>query len=105
MTNLDRRLELHGILSDILGDSSRCYFQPPESVKLSYPCIIYKRNTGDTQYADNAPYTFRINYQITYIDKDPDAEAIMSIAALPYCRMDRHFTANNLNHDTFALYY
>jgi hypothetical protein len=104
MTNLDRRLELHGILRDILG-TDNCYFQPPESVKLSYPCIIYKRNTGDTQYADNAPYTFRISYQVTYIDKDPDAEAIMGIAALPYCRMDRHFTANNLNHDTFNLYY
>lgn len=104
MTNLDRRLELHGILCDILGND-HCYFQPPESVKLSYPCIIYQRNTGDTMYADNAPYSFRIRYQLMYVDKDPDAETIMSLAALPYCKMDVHYSANNLNHDVFTLYY
>lgn len=104
MTNLDRRLELHRILCEILG-SSYCYFQPPESVKLHYPCIIYRRSSGDSQYADNLPYTFRISYQVTYIDKDPDSEVIVELAKLPYCKMDRHYTADNLNHDNFVLYY
>lgn len=104
MTNLDRRLELHSILCNILGNN-HCYFQPPESVKLYYPCIIYRRSTGDTKYADNAPYSFRIRYQVMYIDKDPDNEAIMELAKLPYCRMDRHYTAENLNHDVFTLYF
>lgn len=104
MTNLERRLQLHSILCRILGNNY-CYFQPPESVKLHYPCIVYKRVSGDTQYADNLPYTFRLNYQITYIDKDPDSETIIELAKLPYCRMDRHYTADNLNHDTFNIYF
>lgn len=104
MTNLERRLELDSILRGILG-SDNCYFQPPESVKLRYPCIVYTRVSGDTQYADNIPYSFRTFYKVIYIDQDPDNEVIMELAKLPYCRMGRHYTANNLNHDTFSIYY
>lgn len=104
MTNLDRRLELHQILSTILG-SAYVYFQPPESVKLHYPCIVYERSTGDTQFADNSSYIFRVCYRVTYIDKDPDNEIIQKIAALPLCRMDRSYKGDNLNHDSFVIYY
>ena len=99
-----RRLELHNILVDILG-SEHCYFQPPESVKLIYPCIVYHRNTGKSDYADNNPYRFRFNYTVTAITKDPDSDIPRKLAGLPLCRFDRHFTADNLNHDVFVLYY
>ena len=52
MTNLDRRLQFHRILCEILG-SEYVYFQPPESKKLHYPCIVYNRATGLSNYADN----------------------------------------------------
>lgn len=102
---MDRRLRLHEELCKILG-SRNVYFQPPESVKLKYPCIIYKRNNADTQYADNTSYTFQIAYQITYVDKNPDTEDILrKLSAFPKCRFDRHYTADNLNHDVFVVYY
>lgn len=104
MTNLDRRLELHQILTNILG-SAYVYFQPPESLKLHYPCIVYERSTGDTQFADNSSYIFRVSYRVTYIDKDPDNEIIQKLAALPLCRMDRSYIGDNLNHDSFVIYY
>lgn len=81
------------------------YFQPPESVKLDYPCIIYNRSSGDTQFADNKPYTFMNRYQVMVIDRDPDSEIIKKVASLPLCVMDRHYTADNLNHDLFNLYF
>lgn len=99
------RLELHEELCDLLG-SRNVYFQPPETVKLKYPCIIYERNTGDTQFANNMPYTFKVQYSVTIITKDPDTELIEKMAfRFPMCRMDRHFTTQNLNHDVFRLYY
>lgn len=104
MTNLDRRLEFHEILCGVLGNK-HVYFQPPESLKLKYPCIVYNRTTANSQYGDNRPYTFMICYQVIYIDKDPDSEVIMELAKLPYSSMDRHYTANNLNHDAFTIYY
>lgn len=101
---MDRRLELHEILCDILG-SRNVYFQPPESKKMQYPCIVYERNNGDTQFADNKPYEFRLAYDVTLIDKNPDSKVLLKIAALPLSRFNRHYTADNLNHDSFVVYY
>ena len=36
------RYELHEFLCEILG-SRNVYFQPPESVKMKYPAIVYER--------------------------------------------------------------
>lgn len=36
------RLNLHEEFATLLG-SNNVYFQPPESVKLNYPCIKYSR--------------------------------------------------------------
>ena len=81
------------------------YYQPPPSVKLKYPCIIYERRSGDTTYADNKPYRFDYSYTVTYIDPDPDSDVPLKIAELPMCKMDRCFTSDNLNHSIFVIYY
>ena len=101
---MDRRLKLHQILVDILG-SNHVYFQPPESVKLTYPCIVYQYETEDTQFADDLPYVFRRRYQVTVIDPDPDSKIPNKISQLPRCLNDRNFTTDNLNHYSFNLYY
>lgn len=101
---MDRRLELHQILTDVLG-SKNVYFQPPASVHLKYPCIIYQYETGDTQFADDLPYIFVRKYQIQVIDPNPDTDIPDKIAQLPRCLNDRNYTADNLNHYTFNIYY
>lgn len=98
------RLELHDILVSILG-SSNVYFQPPESISLKYPCIIYNRDYIKTEFADNSPYTLGKRYSVTVITKDPDSDIPDDIAAMPKCSFERHFTADNLNHDIFNLYF
>ena len=50
------RLDLHEKLVEILG-SRNVYFQPPATVKMQYPCIIYKRNVMDAAYANNSKYS------------------------------------------------
>ncbi|MCD8159451.1 MAG: hypothetical protein LUD77_11395 [Clostridiales bacterium] len=101
---MKNRLELHQILVDILG-SENVYFQPPESVKLSYPCIIYNLNNINTRNADDRHYLLTNNYTITFISKDPDSEVPYSILGLPMCSFDRSYTADNLNHWVFNIYY
>ena len=81
------------------------YFQPPENVKLRYPCIIYKRNSGKTKFANNKPYNHRMSYTVTVVDANPDSKIPAKVAALPMCTHERSFTSNNLNHDVFTLYY
>jgi hypothetical protein len=98
------RLDLHTLFESILG-STNVYFQPPESISLNYPCIIYNRDYIKTEYANNSPYTLGKRYLVTIIDKNPDSVIPDKIAAMPKCSFERHFTADNLNHDIFNLYF
>lgn len=98
------RLELHEVLCNILGNRN-VYFQPPASVKMCYPAIVYSRKSIDNTYADNSVYKQSDSYELTLIDEDPDSEYVRKISLLPTCRFDRHYTKDNLNHDTFTLYF
>ena len=62
-------------------------------------------NEIETVHADNAPYRLLDRYQVTVIYKNPDSDLPHRLAMLPMCTHDRHFTADNLNHDIFNLYY
>lgn len=101
---MDRRIDLHNILIGILG-SKNVYFQPPPSVHLKYPCIIYERTRNSTRFADNIPYSVIRQYTITVIDSNPDSEIPDRIAGLSMCTMDRTYTADNLNHYVFNIYH
>ena len=97
------RLMLQTMLEDTLG-SDNVYFQPPESMKLKYPCIVYNISNADTLYAGNIPYKFDICYQLTFMSRDPDDETRDKIAMLPMCRYDRQFKTDDMNHDVFKIY-
>ena len=98
------RTSLQEILEELLG-SDRVYFQPPESIKLKYPCIVYERSDIDVRYANNEGYKMDKRYTVTLIDRNPDSGLPDKLAMLPYCSFDRHFVSDNLYHDVFTLYY
>ena len=98
------RVDLQNVLEEILG-SRNVYYQPPESLKMNYPAIVYARKTIDNSYANNSVYKQNYAYEITVIDKNPDSEIVNKVSKLPTCRFDRHFKSDNLNHDVFTLYY
>lgn len=101
----DKRMELDLVLREVLG-SDNVYFQPPENTKIDYPCVIYARNYANARYADNNTYSFKYRYQITYIDREPDSDfPERLIQRLPMCTYDRHYTADNLNHEVLNVYY
>ena len=107
---MSRRLELHSILCEILGcpergDKCRAYFQPPANITMQYDCIRYERTKIDSEHADNIPYQLHDCYQLILIYKNPDSDLPKKIAALPMCKYERKYTADNLNHDVFNLYF
>jgi hypothetical protein len=101
---MGQRLDLQELLIDIL-QSKNVYFQPPPTVKMVYPCIVYRRDYQIARYADDLPYSRRIRYQVTVIDQNPDSGIPDKIAELPMCVYDRFYTADNLNHDVFKLFF
>lgn len=99
-----RRLELQALLEELLG-SRNVYFQPPSNIQMEYPCIIYSRNDRDIFHANNLPFHECKRYQVVAVSKDPDDELFEKMAALPMCAFNRHYTADNLNHDVYNLYF
>ena len=100
---LDDRLALHQKLVDILG-TSEVYFQPPSTIKMKYPAIVYSREKIDKSYAGNMVYKQDYAYQIIVMDRDPDSEITDQISKLPMCNYSNSYEADGLNHDVFILY-
>lgn len=101
---MNTRLDLHELLCDCLG-SRNVYFQPPESIKMQYPAIVYSRDDIENDHANNGVYMQSTAYNIIVIDPDPDSEVVQKVSKLPMCMFDRHYAADNLNHDSFTIYY
>ena len=98
------RLELQTMLEDILG-SRNVYYQPPSSVTMNYPAIVYAIDGIDNSFANNQVYSQSYSYQITVMAEDPDSEIVETISKLPKCRYVRQFASDGLNHTIFKLFF
>lgn len=98
------RLELQDKLEELLG-SKNVYYQPPESVKMNYPAIVYSKNNIDKRAADDTAYLSHKRYEIIVIDKKPDNPVIDKLLVLPMCRYDRYYVSDNLNHDVLTIFF
>lgn len=101
---MSSRLELQTVLENILG-SRNVYFQPPSTVQMKYPAIRYSRDDINNNFANDDPYLQNLSYEVIVIDKNPDSLIVEAVSKLPKCRFQRHYEAENLNHDVFKLYY
>ena len=98
------RLDFHNMLKEKLG-LENVYFQPPPSIMMKYPCIVYERVRINTRFADNIPYQLNKPYQLTYIDEDADTTLPDKIAELPMCVFERVYVRDNLYHYSFRINY
>ena len=104
MLSQDRRIDLDGILRITLG-SNNVYFQPPSSVRMVYPAIRYELSDISTYSADNRKYLAQKEYTLTLIAKDPDIDVVEKLIMLPFTRFYRYYSADNLHHWVFSIYY
>lgn len=98
------RVELQTKLEELLGNRN-VYYQPPESLKMEYPCIRYSKNDIDTKYANNKKYINTKQYQLIVIDRKPDNIVIDKILELPLSSYSNHYISDNLHHDVITLYF
>jgi len=96
------RLMLQSLLETF---TPNVYFQPPTNTKIQYPCIVYARDSADTKFADDLTYKFTIRYAITVIDQNPDSEIPLKVANMPMSLFNRFYTADDLNHDVYNVYF
>ena len=86
------------------------YFQPPGSGqgKLKYPCFIYNIGSVSQRFADNYMYNHTNRYTVMWIGQNPNdgvriIEAVLK--SFKMARYDRSYTADNLNHHVFDIYW
>lgn len=101
---MSSRTNLQHDLEQLLS-SENVYFQPPSTVQMKYPAIVYTLNSIDTIRANNSGYKSTKSYSVTLIDQNPDSEFVDKLVAFPMCKFDRHFKSDKLNHYIFTLYY
>lgn len=103
------RLVLDDILAGILNmtesDGDRhTYFNPLPSVRMKYPAIKYSLNNVNLTFANNGLYRTIPSFEVTLIDANPDSEYVDKILKIPYCRFNRFYVADGLNHWTFTIH-
>lgn len=98
-----RRPKLQETLEELL-QSENVYYQPPASVYLQYPCIVYQDDLLTQRHADNSVYKVERAYSVTLITKQCDDPIAEKLAWLPRCRFERSFTSDNLYHHVFRIY-
>lgn len=85
--------------------SRNVYFQPPAGVMMGYPAFRFNIATIDNQNADNIHYYQKTAYSLTYITEDADDPMVQTIASWQYCKYDRWYASDNLNHYVFTIYF
>lgn len=99
------RSELQALLETFVPPGGKVYFQPPANVKIVYPCIVYKRDYADSQFAGNVVYSHTKRYQVTVIDKKAESSILPFLDSQPLCLFTRSFAVDDLNHDVYSLYF
>lgn len=98
------RLELQEKLEGLLGNK-HVYYNPPETLKIEYPAIVYSKSDINTRKANDKVYSKNTRYTVIVIDKRSENAVIDKLLDLPYCSYDRSYKSDNLNHDSFTLYF
>ena len=94
------RLELQKYLEDLLG-SRQVYFQPPASIQMKYPAIVYSLSNMNNIPANNGSYLVDKTYELILIDKNPDSVFLDKLIQKGDCIFSRPYTSDNLNHFVF----
>lgn len=102
---MEKELTLDNEFMAILG-TENVYFQPPESLRLQYPCIVYFKDGFQTQQADNKNYVIAQKYDVTVIYDDPDEDISKRLLEhFQKISFKTSYRADNLYHDKLTLYF
>ena len=97
MDRVDLGAELKTIIPNV-------YYQPPEALKLQFPCIVYDLIDEVDIYSNNGLYKTWSQYRITIMDKNPDSVYPKLLKSKFTCSFERKFTSSYVNHIVYTLH-
>lgn len=87
------------------GFTPNVYYQPPASMTLLYPCIIFSRSAIDQRVANDFNYILTQEWSVMCISIDPEWSVPKSLLESTTRRLgyDRNYIADNLYHTVLTL--
>lgn len=99
---MDQRVKLGDALTAFRPN---VYYQPPSTVRMTYPCIRYTFEGFGSKNANDKKYLLREHYQAIDMYYDPDDHKRQEIlAAFEYVTFGNTYTADGLHHDVYEIY-
>lgn len=98
------RLELQSFLEDVLG-SHEVYFQPPNTVRMTYPAIVYSLYQANGLHANNGEenYLTSLAFRCIVIDKNANSKAAQKLVNTSFAALERSYVTDNLSHFSFII--
>lgn len=82
------------------------YFNPPESVRMKYPCVRFRRSGMSTTSANNSRYLILDRYDAVYITYEADDPMVHTIVRhFKHCRHVQQVIKDGLVDENYVLYY
>lgn len=97
----DNRLKAQNMFLSICPN---VYFQKPSNTNMKYPAIIYSRTDIVATYANDNAYMRKYSYDVTVIDRNPDSKIAEELLNFRFCKFNRQFVSDGLNHIVFKIY-
>lgn len=102
---MGQRLDFSEELRMVLG-SDNVYFNPPESIKMRYPAIVYEIDDIISLHANDRNYNNHTGYSVMVIDTDPDSTIYLDLLKhFPRSSFRNAYPAENLSHFVLLIYY
>ncbi len=100
---INSRLTFDRMLKEEIMHCDSVYFQPPSSLKLKYPCIVYNLNDINDKKADEISDDRHYQFRLTLISPNPDNNIVDKIMNLKYAKYVRSFSTQGLYHYMFDI--
>ena len=102
MSREARRLILQSRLEEMLG-SRNVYFQPPATIQMQYPCIVYEYERQIIRHANDLKYLKWDQYTVIIIAPYTLLEVMDAIEEEPFCAFDREYVSEGLYHYVYSI--
>ncbi len=101
----DNNRSLIELCKEIVGDTVKVYFQPPDNTKMQYPCVVISMSNIPEKKADNIKYIRHYEYTLTLIHPNGNNDIVDKLMDLKYCTFSSSFKTQGLYHYVFKLNY
>ena len=98
--------DLKALVADYVGPVNT-YYEPPENIRMTYPCFVLNLDNVDTVHSDNRVWNSDCVYSVTFMSPKVYENVIplmVKSGFRKYVRFNRKFTSDSIQHYVFTVH-